>query len=139
MDPVSIAGAAAHTATAAWKVGFKLYDFIQSTRNVDATVRQLHSEVEQVGNICTLVEAQIKHLKLDDSDHESLCKAIKSQIEGCETAINKIDAVLVPVDKQGTNFVKQAVSDPQMHKISASLLRLMIGSSDQIELQPNRH
>lgn len=60
MDPLTVVGCAATIGKIAFAASSTLYAFVNETRNVDQTVRDLATEFKSLSNALTQVEAVLK-------------------------------------------------------------------------------
>ncbi|GAB7348232.1 hypothetical protein MBLNU459_g6227t1 [Dothideomycetes sp. NU459] len=119
MDPVTIAATVAKTATTAWDVGTAIYELVRSTQKVDDTVKNLASEVTQLGDVCDAIRGQLEKLakpnvgqsalasELGEREMAQLATAIEVRLVECDRAMNKLNDAISNVRRKRSNFLTQ--------------------------------
>ena len=111
MDPVTIAGAALKGAQTAWDAGSILWRFIQSTKIVDQSVKNLASEANSLGNACEAVNKQLKVLPTfhKDAGDLALFSSIQIQLSECDRCMSRLSLAISSVRGDSPSSIKQAV------------------------------
>lgn len=113
MDAVTLTSLGLKTLQLALQSGLTLYQFVQETRNVNATVRELAIEVKSLGNACRVVHEQLRMLAGEyelshGNDKQSpVSTSIQKELESCQKTLRTLRGSLVDVRGNATNFAKQ--------------------------------
>ena len=115
MEPLSIISAVASISKTIYNASSTLYTFVNETRNVDQTVKDLATEVDALSRALTEVEAALKSPTVvaaekrgSVDDNKQLWQTVYGALEDCQITVVRIDSALDGIRKKRSNWATQA-------------------------------
>jgi hypothetical protein len=115
MEPLSIIGAVTSLIKTASIVSITLHTFVNETRNVDQTVKDLATEVAGLNSALKEVEAVLQSPTVATAeksgsadDNQQLWQTVYGALEECQVTVVRIDSALDGVRKKRSNWATQA-------------------------------
>jgi hypothetical protein len=143
MDPLSITAAAAALAKLAGEVTVILSVFIKDTRNVNTTIQDLSSEVNNASSVLRVIDSLLNNVSKGEiyvaditntsERREAIASSLTQNLAGCRSILKRLKLAFRPVKVQEKNFAKQAIRQVKLNikdseiKTSRSQLHTYIG------------
>jgi Fungal N-terminal domain of STAND proteins len=116
MDPLSIITVVASISKTVFGVSATLYTFVNETRNVDQTVKDLATEVDALSRALTQVEAVLQSPTVvaaekcvSADENKQLWHTVYGSVGDCQKTVERIDSALDEVRKRRSSWAAQAL------------------------------
>jgi thiamine kinase-like enzyme len=110
MDPLSIAILAAKGAKTLFNASETIYQFVQTTRDVDRAISGLLSQIKGLAQLLTAISSalQLPAMQSACKDHRDLWDQVGNSVNAAGETVERLRHEIKPLEKAGSNSLKQA-------------------------------